>query len=83
MCPENHLPNGSSFLTEWFVLVPQNYYVFEIKMAKPCQTHCLLQNGIHNPFFSIEWRLIADLAPAILWRKWQGGYMYSKILIYI
>ena len=43
------------------------------KNAKPSQIHCLLQNGIHDTIFSIEWRIIATLTRAILWRKWQGG----------
>ena len=51
MCPENPLQNGFSFLTEWFVLVPKNYDVFNIEMAKSSQTHFLLQNGIPDPIF--------------------------------
>ena len=39
MCPEKPLQNGFSFLTEWFVLVPKNHYVFNIRIAKPSQTH--------------------------------------------
>ena len=49
--PWKPLPNGFSFLTEWFVLVPKNYDVFNIEMAKSSQTHFLLQNGIPDPIF--------------------------------
>ena len=51
MCPENPLQNGFWFLTEWFVLVPKSYDVFNIKIAKSSQTHFLLQNGIPDPIF--------------------------------
>ena len=50
------------------------------KIAKPFQTHCLLQNGIHDRIFSIEWRIVATLAQAILWRKWQGCYIHEVSL---
>ena len=50
MCPENPLQNGFSFLTEWFILVPKKIFLQQ-KMAKPSQTHCLLQNGIPQPHF--------------------------------
>ena len=47
----------------------QKLWCLPPKMAKPSQTHCLLQNGIPWPHFFPQ-----NGGLPILWRKWQGEY---------
>ena len=52
MCPENPLQNGFSFLTEWFVLVPQNSDVFNKKWQSLLKPTVYYKMASPDPIFS-------------------------------
>ena len=75
MCPENPLQHGCSFLTEWFVLVPQKYDVFNNKWQSFLKPTVYYKMASPYPIFfhRMEAYTRVNPIPSILWRKWQGG----------
>ena len=51
MCPENPLQNGFWFHTEWFVLVPKSYDVFNKKWQSFLKPNVYYKMASPNPIF--------------------------------